>query len=129
MGISKVRIDSRREVKPRFCSRYFVGATETLQNRKVVKRQNGPPERSVPTMGHTNSVGTGVLDGPKSRGDLQIFRFIIKNSHSSFLMSGSFIVPILCKQIDDHINDTCQGRATYENGKNKREDARRGRDI
>ena len=30
--------DSRREVKPRFGCRYFVGATETLQNKKVVLR-------------------------------------------------------------------------------------------
>jgi len=64
-----LRIDSRRERYARFCCRYFVGTTETLQNRKVVKRENGPPGRSVPTMRHTNSVGTGVLDGPKSRGE------------------------------------------------------------
>ena len=35
------QIDSRREHKVRFCCRYFVGAAETLQNKKVVTQKRG----------------------------------------------------------------------------------------
>ena len=42
--IPKKRIDSRREVKPRFGCRNFVGATETLQNKRVVLHQSGSPK-------------------------------------------------------------------------------------
>ena len=68
-GTPKPRINSRREDKPRFGSRKLPGAAKTLVAKKVVWLQIGPPGRSAPTMKHTNSVGTGVLDGPKSRGE------------------------------------------------------------
>ena len=42
--IPKKRIDGRREVKPRFGCRNFVGATETLQNKRVVLHQSGSPK-------------------------------------------------------------------------------------
>ena len=38
-SVVSLRIDGRREDKPRFGYRDFVGATETLQNKKVVCNQ------------------------------------------------------------------------------------------
>ena len=59
-------MDGRREVKPHFGCRDFVGATETLQNKRVVEMQCGQPGRSVPTEFACLFVETDVLGGPKT---------------------------------------------------------------